>query len=187
MILVRRSCSSQPLRLWPFLTRVLLVVVFTVGLLGVRLWLNGAPPSFHQWVVVQCVVSVTIRPSIHPSSKDNEALSLEYPYRQLHWAYMTFVNSELLLNPSRLMHDYRMGAIPLITSLTDRRHFLTILTLSAYIGLGFFAVGTTSHREHSPNNTRLSIRLANGVATRNELSKKAHVRKFDCNGHSTAE
>ncbi len=63
---------------------------------------------------------------------------------------MTFVNSELLLNPSRLIFDYRMGAIPLITSLLDHRNILTVLTLAAYAGLGLYSLNVL-HWQISPN------------------------------------
>lgn len=60
---------------------------------------------------------------------DNEGLSLASPYRQLHWSYLASVNTWLLLNPTYLIHDYRMKVIPLITSLWDARHVCTLLTL----------------------------------------------------------
>ena len=59
--------------------------------------------------------------------EDNEALALNTPYRQLHWAHLIFVNAKLLLMPTTLLHDYRMNAIPLITSLSDPRNLLTLL------------------------------------------------------------
>lgn len=39
------------------------------------------------------------------------------------------MNAWLLLNPTYLIHDYRMKVIPLITSLWDARHVCTLLTL----------------------------------------------------------
>ena len=69
---------------------------------------------------------------------------------------MTFVNSELLVNPSRLIHDYRMSAIPLIKSLLDYRNALTLLTLTVYGGLGLYALHThhpPSHPHHPPTHT----------------------------------
>ncbi len=92
-------------------------------------------------------------------------MDLETPYRQLHWAHMTFVNSELLLNPSRLTFDYRMGAIPLITSVLDHRNILTVLTLSAYAGLGLYSLNAL-HWQISYNFT-------------NQITTNGHI-----NGHS---
>lgn len=60
---------------------------------------------------------------------DNEALSLSSPHRQLHWAYLVAVNARLLLFPSPLLHDYRMNAIPLLQSLSDPRHLITLITM----------------------------------------------------------
>lgn len=65
-----------------------------------------------------------------PCRMDNEALSLPSPHRQLHWAFLVTVNARLLLFPSPLLHDYRMNAIPLLQSLRDPRHLLTIVTMA---------------------------------------------------------
>ena len=75
-----------------------------------------------------------------PRSEDNEALSLDAPYRQLHWAYMTFINSWLLLDPSWICHDWRMGAIPLIKSIADPRNLLTVITLGVIGMLGLYSI-----------------------------------------------
>jgi len=44
----------------------------------------------------------TVHLRSHACRIDNEGLSLHSPYRQLHWLYLAFVNSWLLLNPSIL-------------------------------------------------------------------------------------
>ena len=61
----------------------------------------------------------------------NPPTALETPYRQLSWLHLCFVNSWLLLSPSRLSADWRFGAVPVITSLVDPRHLLTVATLVA--------------------------------------------------------
>ena len=77
---------------------------------------------------------------------------MEPPHRGLHWAYLIFINTWLLLNPSHLMHDYRMRAIPLLQTFTDPRHFLTLLTFSVYLILGLFSLGMFRNVEKlSPN------------------------------------
>ena len=58
----------------------------------------------------------------------------------MHWAYLISVNAWLLLNPSHLLHDYRMNAIPLITSLWDLRNISTILTFIFLLSLGIIAL-----------------------------------------------
>ena len=61
----------------------------------------------------------------------NPPTALETPYRQLSWLHLCFVNSWLLLCPSHLSADWRFGAVPVITSLVDPRHLLTVATLVA--------------------------------------------------------
>ncbi len=91
---------------------------------------------------------------------DNEALMLSSPYRQLHWAHMTFVNSALLLNPSRLMFDYRMGAIPLVRSFLDARNLLTVLTISSYFLLGLYSVHAMHWRQTNSREQESSLSQA---------------------------
>ena len=57
------------------------------------------------------------------------------PNCQLHWSYLSFVSSWLLLDPSILCHDYQMGAIPLITSFSDPRNLLTAITFGSIVTL----------------------------------------------------
>ena len=63
----------------------------------------------------------------------NPPLDLPTPHRQLNWLYLSFVNIWLLLNPSQLSADWRFGAVPLITSLTDLRNVLSFLSLVAIV------------------------------------------------------
>ena len=66
---------------------------------------------------------------------------LDTPYRQLHWAYLSFFNSWLLATPSQLCPEYAMGTIPLITSLSDHRNLATIVTFAIVVFLTFFSLG----------------------------------------------
>ena len=70
----------------------------------------------------------------------NPPLALDAPYRQLSWAYLTFVNSWLLLNPWNLCADWRFGTVPLINSLSDPLNLLTLLTLGSLAGLAVWSV-----------------------------------------------
>ena len=70
----------------------------------------------------------------------NPPVALETPYRQLSWAYLTFVNSWLLLNPWNLCADWRFGTVPLINSLSDPLNLLTLLTLGSLAGLAVWSV-----------------------------------------------
>ena len=72
---------------------------------------------------------------------------MESPYRQLSWLYLTFVNSWLLLNPSRLCADWRFGAVSLVRSLTDPHNLLTILTLASAATVTLYGL-TGSRRRH---------------------------------------
>ena len=59
---------------------------------------------------------------------DNPGQSLPFPYRQLYYLHLVFVNLWLLLNPSHLVHDWRFGFVPLFNSLFHVHHLLTLLT-----------------------------------------------------------
>ena len=93
---------------------------------------------------------------------DNEALVLDSPYRQLHWAYLPFLNVWLLLNPSHLLHDYRMNAVSLITSLFDGRNVLTLINLASLAALGAYSLSSKVSTSHQTNNYVKSHRN-NGV------------------------
>ena len=79
-------------------------------------------------------------------SHDNPAVTLETPYRQLHWAYLCFVNSWQLLNPSFLCADWTMGTVPLVNSLNDPRNLLTLVTMVAIATLGVYGVLERAHK-----------------------------------------
>ena len=64
----------------------------------------------------------------------NPPVFMDFPYRQLNWLYLIFVNCWLLLYPHFLCPDWRFETIPLITSLLDPRNLLTFLTF-ATLGL----------------------------------------------------
>ncbi len=65
---------------------------------------------------------------------------METPYRQLSWLYLCFENSWLLLNPLRLCADWRFGAVPLITSLSDPHNALTVTTFGVFTVLSLYGV-----------------------------------------------
>ena len=71
-------------------------------------------------------------------------MTLDSPYRQLHWLYLCFVNSWLLLDPSFLCADWTMGTIPLLTTVTDLRNLLTLATFVMIISLGLYGVSGKS-------------------------------------------
>lgn len=73
-------------------------------------------------------------------SHDNPAVNLSSPYRQLHWSYLSFVNSWLLLNPTFLCADWTMGTVPLITSISDPRNLATAATLVSVTWLGLYGI-----------------------------------------------
>ena len=84
-----------------------------------------------------CLTSVP--PSIHHSIM-NPAMTLGGPYRQLHWAYLSFYNSWLLASPSQLSAEYAMSTIPLITSLSDTRNLATLALFIVVIALTLFGL-----------------------------------------------
>ena len=79
----------------------------------------------------------------------NPPLALETPYRQLSWAYLSFVNSWLLLNPWNLNIDWRFGAVPLINSLTDPLNLLTLLVLGCLTGLAAWSLSGRGERHRT--------------------------------------
>ena len=70
------------------------------------------------------------------------------PYRQIHWAYLCFFNSWLLICPSQLAAEYAMGTIPLVTSLTDLRNIQTLVTFLSLLSLGLFGACRASTSSH---------------------------------------
>ena len=75
-------------------------------------------------------------------------MAFETPYRQLHWSYLIFFNTWLLLNPSHLCAEYAMGTIPGISSFADPRILLTLVTFAMITFLGLYSVsGHGRHRK----------------------------------------
>ena len=70
----------------------------------------------------------------------NPPVYLDSPYRQLSWLYLTFVNAQLLLNPSHLCADWRFGVVPLITSITDWHNVFTVAVFAFLATLGTFSL-----------------------------------------------
>ena len=79
-------------------------------------------------------------------SHDNPAVTLETPYRQLHWTYLCFINCWQLLNPSFLCADWTMGTIPLINSINDPRNVLTMATVVAMATLTLYGLSERAHK-----------------------------------------
>ena len=65
---------------------------------------------------------------------------MDTPYRQLNWLYLCFVNSWLLLNPSRLSPDWRFGGVPKITSVTSPLNLLTLSTFAVVATLAVYCL-----------------------------------------------
>ena len=68
------------------------------------------------------------------------------PYKQLHWAYLPFLNIWLLLNPWQLSCEYALGTVPAIESLADPRNLLTLLTYSALGTAGVYGIARGKER-----------------------------------------
>ena len=71
------------------------------------------------------------------------------PWRQIQWLHLCFVNFWLLLNPFSLSCDWRMGAVPKITSLLNIWNLATVATLFSICSLGFYSICTSArHNKH---------------------------------------
>ena len=86
--------------------------------------------------------------SIHHSTM-NPAMTLGAPYRQLHWAYLSFYNSWLLAVPSQLSAEYAMSTIPLITSLSDTRNLTTLAFFMVIISLTLFGLEGNKQKQRT--------------------------------------
>ena len=93
-----------------------------------------------------CLFLTSVVLSIHHSTM-NPAMTLSAPYRQLHWAYLSFYSSWLLASPSQLSAEYAMSTIPLITSLSDTRNLTTLTFFIVVISLTVFGVGGNKLRQ----------------------------------------
>ena len=98
------------------------------------------PHSIHTETLTPCPPYYTYR-NINPP------LFLPFPYRQLNWLHLTFVNSWITLHPSPLCADWRFGVVPLISSLIDPHNLLTLVTLVAVSGLLVFGL-TGREQQH---------------------------------------
>ena len=79
---------------------------------------------------------------------------MESPYRQLYYLHLIFANTWLLINPSKLIHDWRFGVVPLVDSLADPRHLLTVLTFICLLSLGLWCV---LNRRSGPRRTAFAF------------------------------
>ena len=73
-------------------------------------------------------------------SADNPGQTLKTPYQQLYYLHLCFINCWQLVNPTKLLHDWRMGAVPLVESLADSRHLLTLTTFLFIGALGLLGI-----------------------------------------------
>ena len=60
------------------------------------------------------------------------------------------------MNPSKLLHDWRMGAVPLVTSLTDLRH---LLTLATFLFIGSLGLRSITRKHTGPRIATLALSL----------------------------
>lgn len=58
-------------------------------------------------------------------------------YRLLTFCYLAAFNWWLILCPSTLSHDWQMGSIPLLTSISDPRNLMTFVAFLAAILLAY--------------------------------------------------
>lgn len=56
------------------------------------------------------------------------------------FCYLAAFNWWMLLCPSTLSHDWQMGSIPLVTSISDIRNLITFATLFALLLLSYRAI-----------------------------------------------
>ena len=75
-------------------------------------------------------------------SHDNPALVMMTPYRQLHWSYLIYYNVHLLLFPSSLSAEVSLSTIAPVSSLSDPRNLLTLLTFASVCLLFFRSLRT---------------------------------------------
>ncbi|XP_055629999.1 protein O-mannosyl-transferase TMTC1-like [Toxorhynchites rutilus septentrionalis] len=71
--------------------------------------------------------------------------------RLLTFCYLAAFNWWLLLCPSTLSHDWQMGSIPLVTSISDPRNLLTFIAFSAALLFVYRGMLDFEHQRHVPN------------------------------------
>ncbi|XP_063709260.1 protein O-mannosyl-transferase TMTC1-like isoform X2 [Culicoides brevitarsis] len=85
------------------------------------------------------------------SQQDNPAAFHPNIYvRLMTFCYLAAFNWWLLLCPSTLSHDWQMGSIPLVTSISDARNILTFVTFFVLILLSYRALMDFEHHRHVP-------------------------------------
>lgn len=105
---------TRPVR--QFLTRISLSLLFIVIFCGARMAIGGSLPKFSQQ---------DNPAAYHPSIVT----------RFLTFSYLAAFNWWLIICPTTLSHDWQMSSIPLLTTWTDGRNFLTLLIVVLLIGL----------------------------------------------------
>uniref|UniRef100_A0A6E8WCY3 dolichyl-phosphate-mannose--protein mannosyltransferase n=2 Tax=gambiae species complex TaxID=44542 RepID=A0A6E8WCY3_ANOCL len=70
--------------------------------------------------------------------------------RLLTFCYLAAFNWWLLLCPSTLSHDWQMGSIPLVTTLSDPRNLLTFIAFGAALLFVFRGLMDCEHQRHVP-------------------------------------
>lgn len=61
------------------------------------------------------------------------------------------------MNPTKLLHDWRMGAVPLVESLADARH---LLTLATFIGFNVIGLQSITRKHSGPRIVAFALTLA---------------------------
>ncbi|XP_053677834.1 protein O-mannosyl-transferase TMTC1-like [Anopheles nili] len=70
--------------------------------------------------------------------------------RLLTFCYLAAFNWWLLLCPSTLSHDWQMGSIPLVTTLSDPRNLLTFIAFGAALLFAYRGLMDCEHQRHVP-------------------------------------
>ncbi|XP_052873256.1 protein O-mannosyl-transferase TMTC1-like [Anopheles cruzii] len=70
--------------------------------------------------------------------------------RLLTFCYLAAFNWWLLLCPSTLSHDWQMGSIPLVTTLSDPRNLLTFIAFGAALLFTYRGLTDGEHQRHVP-------------------------------------
>lgn len=104
------------------------------------------------------------------------------------------MNIWLLLNPHRLIHDYRMNVIPLLTSIWDPRHLamlLSLLALAALCGVGLRRKLKGAWYSRYSNESRTSSQSSPKREGRNKASpghkETSPLRTIGCSPESSDE
>nr|XP_027204148.1 transmembrane and TPR repeat-containing protein 3-like [Dermatophagoides pteronyssinus] len=122
------SVLSFPKWIKEMITRITILIIWTILLLTIRLWLmRWQLPIFTKF--------------------DNPAVNAPNRLsRQLTQHYLYALNIWLLLNPWSLCCDWTMGSIPLIKSFNDHRNMFTLIFYSFFILLIYKSFGKNGCR-----------------------------------------